>query len=153
MGTCADTMGTPDTALWAVCDTNSTCPPGSMCIEEDIFATNPSGQTRCIPYCDTENNTLCSDQHNEVPIDNVCTTVSNLFLGGPCTETDPSKLGLCACQSGGCGIGLCGNNVQEGGETCDGSDLAGMTCTNQGCSAGCTLTCNSTCDGTNVTNC
>ncbi len=46
----------------------------------------------------------------------------------------------------GCGSAqTCGNNVREGSEVCDGTDLGGSTCASQGCSGGGTLACNATC--------
>ena len=39
---------------------------------------------------------------------------------------------------------VCGNNVKESGEACDGNDLGGQTCASQGFSGG-TLTCNGDC--------
>ena len=41
-------------------------------------------------------------------------------------------------------ISVCGNGIKEGGEQCDGSDLAGASCTSQGYTGG-TLSCNSSC--------
>ena len=52
----------------------------------------------------------------------------------------------------GCG-GTCGNNVIEGGEVCDGTDLGGATCSSQGCTGGGTLACNVTCDGFDTSGC
>ncbi len=49
-------------------------------------------------------------------------------------------------------IGYCGNNVREGTEVCDGTDLGGQTCQSQGFDAG-TLTCNLNCDGFNTSGC
>ncbi|GIW66877.1 MAG: hypothetical protein KatS3mg095_0775 [Candidatus Parcubacteria bacterium] len=40
--------------------------------------------------------------------------------------------------------GVCGNNIKEPGEECDGSDLGGQNCVSLGYSGG-TLTCNSNC--------
>lgn len=40
---------------------------------------------------------------------------------------------------------VCGNNVREGTETCDGTDLNGQTCLTQGFAGGGTLTCNVSC--------
>jgi len=40
---------------------------------------------------------------------------------------------------------VCGNGVKESGEQCDGSDLAGASCTSQGYTGG-TLSCNSSCN-------
>lgn len=41
-------------------------------------------------------------------------------------------------------ISVCGNNIQEGGEQCDGADLAGQSCTTKGYSGG-SLSCNPAC--------
>jgi len=46
----------------------------------------------------------------------------------------------------------CGNNLIEGGEMCDGTDLGGQTCGDFGCSGG-TLACNVNCDGFDTSNC
>ncbi len=46
----------------------------------------------------------------------------------------------------------CGNNVREGTEVCDGTDLAGQTCVSRGFSGG-TLACNSQCAGFVTTGC
>lgn len=42
-------------------------------------------------------------------------------------------------------ITVCGNGEQEAGEQCDGSDLGGATCSNQGFSGG-SISCNSGCE-------
>ena len=153
IGSCADLMPAPNKAIWEVCDPqNDDCPQNSRCLEEDIFSPNPQGQTRCIPFCDTTNNTLCSDQHSGLPADNVCTSASYLFTGLVCTETDHSRLGFCACQAGGCSIGLCGNGVIDGTETCDGTAVGIHTCTYSGFSGG-VMGCAATCDATDPTNC
>jgi hypothetical protein len=41
-------------------------------------------------------------------------------------------------------VSVCGNNIREGSEQCDGSDLGGQTCTSLGYSGG-TLSCNPDC--------
>jgi len=52
-----------------------------------------------------------------------------------------------------CGTGpTCGNNTAETGETCDGTDLNGASCTDFGFTGG-TLACNSTCDGYDTSGC
>jgi hypothetical protein len=103
IGVCANTIDATTAGLWDQCDDqNDTCPAGSLCVREDAFATNPTGLTRCIPFCDTEDASGCATQHSELPGTNVCTSVSSLFIGTPCTETSPSKLGLCACPPQGC---------------------------------------------------
>jgi hypothetical protein len=47
---------------------------------------------------------------------------------------------------------ICGNNIREGTEVCDGSDLGGETCESQGFDGG-TLGCNSNCDGFDTSGC
>lgn len=47
---------------------------------------------------------------------------------------------------------VCGNNVKETGEICDGTDLAGQTCATQGFASG-TLSCNATCSAFVTTAC
>jgi len=42
-------------------------------------------------------------------------------------------------------LALCGNNIKETGEECDGTDLAGQSCTSKGYTGG-TLSCNSSCN-------
>ena len=41
-------------------------------------------------------------------------------------------------------VTICGNDIQEGDEVCDGSDLAGQACSTQGYDSG-TLACNLDC--------
>jgi len=47
---------------------------------------------------------------------------------------------------------VCGNNIREGSEVCDGSDLGGQTCQSQGYSGG-TLSCLSNCSGFDFSGC
>jgi hypothetical protein len=68
------------------------------------------------------------------------------------TATDPSNCGTCGhscpsgqtCTDGKCAAAICGNNVAEGVEQCDGTDLRGATCSSLGLGAG-TLACRSNC--------
>lgn len=46
----------------------------------------------------------------------------------------------------------CGNNVKDGSEVCDGTDLGGQTCSSQGFSGG-TLACASTCGSFDTSGC
>jgi hypothetical protein len=47
---------------------------------------------------------------------------------------------------------VCGNNIKEGSEVCDGTDLSGQTCASQGFDGG-TLACNARCDGFDASGC
>ncbi len=54
---------------------------------------------------------------------------------------------------GSCGGGaVCGNNLREGTEVCDGTDLNGESCSSQGYCGG-TLACNGSCSGFDVSSC
>jgi hypothetical protein len=103
IGECADTIDGTTAGVWDPCNPqNDVCPARSLCAVEDVFAATPMGATRCIPFCDTDDATACTVQHPEVPSGNTCTSVSSMFVGEPCEETNPSKLGLCACPPQGC---------------------------------------------------
>jgi hypothetical protein len=53
-----------------------------------------------------------------------------------------------------CGPGpVCGDNVAQAPEVCDGTDLNGQTCVSQGFSGGGTLACNGTCNGFDTSGC
>lgn len=49
-------------------------------------------------------------------------------------------------------LALCGNNIKESGEQCDGTDLGGAGCASQGYTGG-TLSCNSSCASFNTSSC
>ncbi|MCJ7816784.1 MAG: hypothetical protein MUP55_02900, partial [Candidatus Aenigmarchaeota archaeon] len=63
--------------------------------------------------------------------------------GAETCSTCPEDCG--ACQT-------CGNNLREGSEVCDGSDLAGQTCISRGFTGG-TLACLSSCSGFDTSGC
>ena len=62
-------------------------------------------------------------------------------------DIDPAQNWLC-----GGGTAVCGNNVAEVLELCDGSDLRGATCVEPGFTGG-TLACNPTCNNVDITGC
>ncbi len=88
--------------------------------------------------------------------------------GGPseCTETPVGGGGSTCCGDGICEApedsanceidcgpaGFCGDNAIDPGETCDGSDLGGESCSSQGCSGG-TLACLSDCSDFDTSGC
>ena len=55
-------------------------------------------------------------------------------------------------ECGGGGGGFCGDNTIDAGETCDGTDLGGETCSSQGCTGG-TLSCNGSCSAFDTSSC
>ena len=62
-------------------------------------------------------------------------------------DIDPAQNWLC-----GGGTAVCGNDVAEVLEACDGSDLRGATCMEPGFTGG-TLACNDTCNNVDITGC
>lgn len=81
---------------------------------------------------------------------NVCSG-SCTNLGGACASGASCCSGLCNASQ--CVISICGNNVVEGAEICDGSALSGQTCLTQGFAGGGTLSCNVGCGGYNTSGC
>nr|HRC84600.1 DNRLRE domain-containing protein [Thermoanaerobaculia bacterium] len=72
----------------------------------------------------------------------------------PGSSTDPQKenVGFAAVDFGAVVTPVCGNNLREAPEVCDGTDLAGQTCVSQGFSGG-TLSCNGGCTAFVTTAC
>jgi subtilisin-like proprotein convertase family protein len=64
------------------------------------------------------------------------------FYPGSSTNAQKENLGFAVIDFGGGPV--CGNNLRETPEVCDGSDLAGQTCVSQGFTGG-TLSCNGSC--------
>src|SRR6185436_16293287 len=73
------------------------------------------------------------------------------FYPGSSTNAQKENLGFAVIDFGGA-TQTCGNNLREGTEVCDGTDLAGQTCVSQGFTGG-TLACNGTCGGFLTTGC
>jgi hypothetical protein len=67
-----------------------------------------------------------------------------------CRNTGP--LGTEEVERSGRGCPQCGNDVHESGEVCDGTDLSGETCVDQGFDGG-DLACNRTCDAFDTSQC
>lgn len=74
------------------------------------------------------------------------------YFPGSTTETQKENLGFAKIDFLAGANPVCGNNVKEVGESCDGTDLAGQTCASQGFTSG-TLSCNGTCSAFNVSGC
>ncbi len=73
--------------------------------------------------------------------DTLCTTGYDYTGNLICTPVDPA-----------CPISACNNNIIEGSELCDGTDLAGEDCISQGFDGG-SLACNTACDAFDTTAC
>jgi hypothetical protein len=87
----------------------------------------------------------CTDD----PRDGCIESSGNVSCPGICVDSegcDPSReqCGICFAPEGGTGA-FCGNNVREGNEQCDGTDLDGEDCHSQGFEGGGDLTCDSSC--------
>jgi hypothetical protein len=94
-----------------------------------------------------EGNELCDGSDLD---GNDCTTIGQGFTGGTlaCNGTCD---GWDTAQCTG-GSATCGNNTQEGSEVCDGSDMDGQTCSDEGYTGG-ALNCTTACDGLVTTGC
>src|SRR3989344_7821000 len=84
------------------------------------------------------------------------TSINNsLFTASPAIEiiagtANSSQYSICIGLA--CTLSICGNNILESGEACDGTELAGATCTSRGFSQG-TLRCNNDCSGFDTSSC
>ncbi|HVR96688.1 MAG TPA: proprotein convertase P-domain-containing protein, partial [Thermoanaerobaculia bacterium] len=72
------------------------------------------------------------------------------FFPGSSTNAQKENLGFAVVDFGTAAV--CGNNLKEGTEVCDGTDLGGQTCVSQGFTGG-TLSCNGTCSAFVTTSC
>jgi len=101
VGVCT-TGTTPNRTTWEACSGADTCPPGTLCTEQDAFVTIPQLSDVCVPYCDTQFHSGvtadCSDLGAPPTGDGTptCTSVSMGALPDGPTDIHPSRLGLCA---------------------------------------------------------
>jgi hypothetical protein len=77
---------------------------------------------------------------------------SRHFYPGSSTNTQKENVGVAVIEFTGGGGAVCGNNLLEGGEVCDGTDLGGQTCVGLGFTGG-TLACNGTCSAFDTSAC
>lgn len=74
------------------------------------------------------------------------------FYPGSSTNTQKENLGFAVVDFSTTTTPVCGNNLREAPEVCDGTDLAGQTCVSQGFGGG-TLSCNAGCSAFVTTAC
>jgi hypothetical protein len=81
-------------SVWEACDPagDDVCPEGSLCRMEPSTA-----GTRCLPFCDTENDACSSNP--QLPPTTVCVSLSAWQHPD---DQSPSRLGMCVCPAGGC---------------------------------------------------
>lgn len=97
--------------------------PNTKDTVENVFISNPAAGSWTVQVTAAEIN---QDAHLATPETDA---VFSLVVTGGGGVTQPP---------------VCGNNIRESGEACDGNDLGGQTCQSQGFSGG-TLTCNGDC--------
>jgi len=99
IGICREGVA-PNRGVWEECNAaTDACPPGSECLEQDVFSASPQGPTVCVPYCDTHHpsgtQAPCADQGGVPTVDGtpVCTSLSQLYNPD---DGFPTRLGYCA---------------------------------------------------------
>jgi hypothetical protein len=126
----------------ASADTYSTVCGGTQanCPEFQVVASNPvstavcgNGRIEGTEYCDGDS-TMCS-------------TTSG-YVGQAACNSDCKDYNWNACSSS----LMCGDNIKNGPEACDGADLSGKSCTDYGFTGG-TLKCKSGCGSVDVSSC
>jgi|CXWL01.1.fsa_nt_gi hypothetical protein len=128
-----------------------------LTFEANIQASQPSAEfnNSGISYTDentTDNPNRNPNQYGEylgLDVKNgkayMAWTDSRHFYPGSSTNTQKENVGFAVIDFGPVVVPVCGDNLREGSEVCDGTDLSGQTCASQGFSGGGTLSCNGTC--------
>jgi hypothetical protein len=102
--TCVDGDCRTVLSVWDACDDQSnvhTCPPQTLCMETDAFAASPTGNTHCIPYCDTDHSMgpedHCLDLGAQVTggATPLCTSWSQAYGPHGPNDVRQSRVGLC----------------------------------------------------------
>jgi hypothetical protein len=121
---------------WDITGCTSGPPVGWTCLPE--FYGNAECDCGCgVPDLDCADDTLASCDYCGFP--GSCSPLSPFVWDCP-GNIDPAQNWLCLG-----GTAVCGNDVAEAPEVCDGTDLQGVTCADFGLTGG-TLACNATCN-------
>ncbi len=139
------------------------CDPGEIEFSEtcsDVVGSSSSGNLSCNRDC-TWNIVECSICGNDsIEGSEICDgtalaghdctdhgfSCGTLACNNTCTGYDTSTCANTACP-------VCGNNVIDGSEACDGTELNGETCETQGFAGGGDLGCYAACDGYDTSGC
>jgi hypothetical protein len=128
---------------------------GGLCAVDAAPYPGNSSNSDVAYYCDTTNGSsgspvLSGDTNKVVSLHHFGGCLNSGARMDLIVPQISSLLG--ACSGGGGGSPVCGNNVLETGETCDGTALGGQTCQTQGYAGG-TLGCASDCQTFNTSGC
>jgi len=151
----------------ADCDDSDSCTsdncsnPGicsSNCSNNQIISCMP-GDGCCPAGCNANNDSDCSTScGNDVCESGECDAgcsedceVSDCCPNTTCDTGIGEDCSNCEADCGACAA-VCGNDVKETGEVCDGTDLDGQDCTTQGFTTG-TLACQGDCAAFDTSNC
>ncbi len=141
-------------------ETGETCDgadlAGASCTTLGYFGGTLSCNPTCTGYVTSSctncgNNTIQAGETCDGTNLNGQTCISQGFAGGGTLACNAS---CTAFNTGACIAQTCGNNLREGSETCDGTDLAGQSCTTvPGGYIGGTLSCQPSCAAFNTASC
>ncbi len=166
MADCSD-FYTGDCTSVPVCG-NNVIDPGEVCDGTDLAGQTceglgyDGGELACRPDCSGFDTSRCTSSaecgNNIKEIGEVCDGTD--LDGETCQSLGYEGGGTLACRAdckgfdvNGCiSTAVCGNNIKETGEICDGTDLAGQTCQSFGFDGG-TLACKADCSGFDVSGC
>jgi hypothetical protein len=107
----------------------------------------PSGRFTCGPSCSDSRCNSGSYQCTETPVG----PAGDFCCGDDMCEGDENS-NTCGLDCGEPPEPFCGNNIIEGTEVCDGTDLGGASCSDYGFNSG-TLSCAANCGNVNTDNC
>ena len=152
-GSCTSTLRCGDGQV----NGNEVCDGGSQSCTVNGYSGSQSCKSDCTGYVSCVSSQRCGD--NLVNGQEVC---DGTALSGKSCQTQGYSSGTLSCKSDCSNYDVtacsnpptqtCGNNIREGSETCDGTDLVGQSCTTKGFASG-TLSCNTQCNAYVTTQC